>query len=153
MRRRGLLAALPGVLAGCSTPRRPTGPLTPPPGTGDGNPGTGTGTETGAAAVGDGDDGTEGSDGTDVPGLLVSDWEFAEDPDGRLRVEATIANDATDEQSGVLVAEGAVDGEPFERRREVTVAGGGTATVELVIDVEYDTWEGSGTLRLVIESE
>jgi len=152
MRRRGLLAALSGLLAGCSTPRRPTGPLTPPPGTSDGDPDSRSGTPTTAGDGDDGSDGTAGTAGTDPPGLSVSDWEFSEGPDGRLRVAATVANGASGERSGVLVAEGTVDGEPFERRREVTVAGGGTATVDLVLDVAYDAWEGSGTLRLVIES-
>jgi len=147
MRRRGLLVAI-GLLAGCSTTREPTGPLSPPPGGADGSGPGAAGPGAATSATGDATNGTAGGDD---PGLSVSDWKVVEGPAGRLRVEATVANDATGERSGVLIAEGSAGGEPFERRREVTVAGGGTATVELVVDVAYDAWEGDGTLRLVVE--
>ncbi len=137
MRRRDAIAGGLGIgavlLSGCVSEVAPSGPRNPP------------GEEDARS-----DDPSE-PDGDD-PGLHVSDFAFSEDGDGELLVTVAVANDATNERSGTVVVSVSVPDEDYEETAAVTVAAGGSETIELSVPVDYETFDRNGSAFAEVES-
>jgi len=130
MRRRGLVATLVTVgTAGCLREYAPSGPRNPPEADGD----------------------PPGAEGDDAPGLSVAEWDVLEGDDGSLVVEATVRNAADGERSGTVVAEASTPDRTETRETSVTVTAGDRTGVELVFEMDFETFVQDGQVRVAVE--
>lgn len=88
------------------------------------------------------------SNDTAGPGLSISEWDTFESDDGRLVVEVTIENAASEEQSAIVIAEVTAGEESDSVSRAVAVPGNERVEIRLVLDVEYDRFLESSELSL-----
>jgi hypothetical protein len=124
------LAAASGlaVLAGCSDPADPSGPVTPPR------------SPEATAAAGE--------------GLVVTDFADVEGEDGDLLVRVTVENRGGEPQSGTVAvtASVTVDGEESEETvsAEVTVAPGERTDVTVETSLSFERFSQSGSMRVEV---
>ena len=133
VQRRRFLPLAAAALAGCVGPSDGSGPRNPPT------------TPEGGVPVDDGRD------------LRIGQAAPREGEDGALVFAVTVENTAGGTRSDTLVGRATVDGESgsteYEARREVTLDGGAVAEFDLVFDVAYEAWAGSGDLAYGWEGE
>lgn len=91
---------------------------------------------------------TFGNDSADGPGLQIAEWSTAEGDDGDLVVELAVENRASEERTGIAVAEAAAGNESDSASAAVTVEGDDRVTVRLALDVSYEAFSSSGELSL-----
>jgi hypothetical protein len=132
MQRRGVLAAVPLVLAGCvTTASDESGPRNPPT-----TP-----------------EGGEPLDGDEERQLRIVGSEIREGEEGTLVLSIAVENTDADRRTGTLVGTATVDDEEYEASEEVSLAGETEAEVDLVFDVPFEEWEGNGSLTFGWASE
>jgi hypothetical protein len=112
--------------AGCSSnPPRASGPRTPP---------------------------TPGEPTASGASLNVTDQDVEAADGGHLRVLVTVTNRGESGRTDTLVVAVTVDGSRTERRREVTVPGGGERTVGVDFEtVTFDDFSGGGSVQSRLE--
>lgn len=126
MQRRGVLALVPAVLAGCVTSARDeSGPRHPPTTPQGGEP----------------------EKGAQERQLRIVGSDVGEGEDGFLELSVVVENAADSRRSGTLVGTATVDDTAYEASQEVSLSGNTEAEFELVFDVAYDEWSGNGSLR------
>lgn len=131
MQRRRLLALAPLSLAGCVTSARDeSGPRNPP-----------TTPEGGE------------EDPNDQRQLRIVGSDVGEGDDGSLVLSVTVENRAADRRSDTLVGRASVEETDYTAREDVSLPGESEATVDLVFEVAYDDWAGSGSLSYGWEGE
>lgn len=89
--------------------------------------------------------------------LRIVDGEPREGEDGALVLVVTVENRGDSRRSDTLVGVVTVDTEDgsteYEASREVSLDGNSESEVELVFDVDYEAWAGSGSLAYGWEGE
>lgn len=136
MRRRALLASVAmAVSAGCASEYAPSGPRTPP-----------------GADDARGEPKGSGSGGDGSPGLFILEWDFFEDEEGKLAVEAVVGNDADAELSGTVVVVAAGPDRSVEATEDVTVAPDETSDVTVPTDLDHEAFVRDGELSVDVEA-
>jgi len=88
-----------------------------------------------------------GGDDAESP-VSVSSTNAEASEAGELLVTGEVRNRSEAEATRTVVAEATVDGETASATTEVTVPGGGTTEFSVVVPVDYDRFNGGGSLNV-----
>ena len=81
-------------------------------------------------------------------GLEITNWDYGEANDGRLRVFGSIENTGSVESTATVLVNVSVEGEEYSRTTDVSVPAGETSSFDMVLDPTYDAFVRRGSISV-----
>lgn len=85
--------------------------------------------------------------------ITVPDFDYEATDNDRMRVNATVRNDADANQDVTLAVQVEIDGESHEESTDLTVRANESADAAVVVDADVEAFEEGGSLQFDWEAE